>query len=322
MTGTPTRRADSSLDPTARSCKPELRLPQHELEREGTQDEDDERDRHRADLGRDRVRDRRRDVAVRGRTQGERQPSEAYVRHECRGDWSELRESDQRSVQEADAHRREEHEDESERPDPGRLSVEHEEGPKDNEESRERADGKIDATDQQGERLPKGDEAERCAGELDRRDVEVGYVAAVALQNVGPEREHDDAEHDHRRVVALDEAQDPRPAPDPVGHSLRGVGRRADLGLDDVLFSDLLALERRDRMAARHHDHPVAETLELLRVARADDDGNVPGGDLAEDAVDLGAGADVHALRGLVGDEERGFGEHRPCHDDLLLVTA
>ena len=45
-------------------------------------------------------------------------------------------------------------------------------------------------------------------------------------------------------------------------------------------------------------------------------------GDLAENAVDLGASADVDALRGLVGNEERRLGEHRPRHDDLLLVAA
>ena len=45
-------------------------------------------------------------------------------------------------------------------------------------------------------------------------------------------------------------------------------------------------------------------------------------GDLAQDAVDLGAGADVDALRRLVRDEDRRLGEHRARHHDLLLVAA
>ena len=112
-----------------------------------------------------------------------------------------------------------------------------------------------------------------------------------------------------------------RPRGDPR-RLLGGVRRCADRGVDDLLLGHLVALERRDRLAARHHDHAVAEPFELLRVAGGDDDGDAAGGDLSQDAVDLGAGADVDALRRLVGDEDRRLGEHRPRHHDLLLVAA
>ena len=83
-----------------------------------------------------------------------------------------------------------------------------------------------------------------------------------------------------------------------------------------------VALERGDGLAARHHDHAVAEALELKGVARGDHDRHAARGDLAEDAVDLGPRADVDALRRLVGDEDGRLGQHRARHHDLLLVAA
>ena len=75
-------------------------------------------------------------------------------------------------------------------------------------------------------------------------------------------------------------------------------------------------------MAPRHHDHAVAQSLELLGVARADHHGHSTAGHFAQDAVDLSARADVDALRRLVRDENRRLGEHRARHHDLLLVPA
>ena len=103
---------------------------------------------------------------------------------------------------------------------------------------------------------------------------------------------------------------------------LGGVRGRADRGVDDPLLGHGVALERRDRLAAGHHDHAVAQPLELDRVAGGDDDRHSAGGDFAQDAVDLGARADVDALRRLVRDENRRLGEHRARHHDLLLVSA
>ena len=104
--------------------------------------------------------------------------------------------------------------------------------------------------------------------------------------------------------------------------SLGGVRRGADRGLDDLLLRHLVTLERRDGVAAGHHDHAVAQSLELLRVTRTDDYRHATTGDLPQDAVDLGAGADVDALCRLVRNEERRLGEHRARHHDLLLVSA
>ena len=98
--------------------------------------------------------------------------------------------------------------------------------------------------------------------------------------------------------------------------------RRADRGVHDPLLAHGVALECRDRVAAGHHDHAVAQSLELLGVARRDDHGHAAGGHLAQDAVDLRARADVDSLRRLVRDEDRRLGEQRARHDDLLLVAA
>ena len=57
-------------------------------------------------------------------------------------------------------------------------------------------------------------------------------------------------------------------------------------------------------MPPGHDEHLVAQALELVGVRRGDDDGDAAVGGLAEDAVDLGAGADVHALRRLVGEQQ------------------
>ena len=215
-----------------------------------------------------------------------------------------------------------EHHDEPEQPESGRATVEDEERPYDDEEPGEWADREIDAAEQQRECLSEGDEAERRARERDGGDVEVRDVPVVLRPDVDSEGDHHDREDDDRRVVAFDEPRDPRRAARSPPRLLCGVRRRADRSVDDALLGHFVALERRDGVAARHHDHSVAETLELERVARGDDDRHSASGDLAQDAVDLRTRADVDALCRLVRDENRRIGEHRAGHHDLLLVPA
>ena len=103
-----------------------------------------------------------------------------------------------------------------------RAAVEDEERPDDDEEAGERTDGEIDAAEQQRERLPERDEAERRAREHHRGDVEVREVAVVLRQDVGAEGDHHGREDDDRGVVALDEAREPRRA----ARSPRRLARR------------------------------------------------------------------------------------------------
>ncbi len=100
------------------------------------------------------------------------------------------------------------------------------------------------------------------------------------------------------------------------------MGRGGDRRMNDLLLRHVVFLEGCDGMPARHHDHSVAETLQLDCVARRNDDGHAAPGDLAQDAIDLGASTDVHALRRLVGDEDCGVREHCAGHHDLLLIAA
>ena len=142
---------------------------------------------------------------------------------------------------------------------------------------------------------------------MHRGDVERREVAGVLAQDVGAERQHDQREDDDRRVVALEEAARARPAPDDAtcaAGRLPRVSGGAHGGVDQPLLGDLVAAEGLDDLPARHDDDAVAEPLELLGVRGRDDDRHAAVGDLAQDAVDLRAGADVDALRRLVGEQD------------------
>ena len=137
-----------------------------------------------------------------------------------------------------------------------------------------------------------------------------------------------------RGVVALDEAPQARldgrrGLAARLRPSRRGsVERTAAATIRSSVTS--VAGEGLDDVAARHHDHPVAETLELLGVGGGDDDRDAGADDLAQDAVDLGAGPDVDALGRLVRDEDApapraGPGPSRPsagCRPDSEDTSA
>ena len=213
-------------------------------------DEHDERDRHRPDLRGDGVGHRSGDVAVRRGAQRERQAAEADVGDERRCDRRELRVADERAVQQPDSDGAQEHHDEPEHPHRGGAAVEDEERSEDDEEAGERADRQIDAAEKQRECLTQRDEAERRAREHHGVDVVVRDVQVVVVPDVDPEREHHDRERDDRGVVALDETRDPRRAARAPCGLLGGVQGRADRSVHHPLLGHVVALERRDRLAA------------------------------------------------------------------------
>jgi hypothetical protein len=92
--------------------------------------------------------------------------------------------------------------------------------------------------------------------------------------------------------------------------------------MDDPLLRHVLALQRGDGLAARHHDHPVAQPLQLEGVTRRDHDRYPGGRHFPKDAVDLCPRTDVDPLRRLVGDEDCGLRKHRTRHHDLLLIAT
>ena len=84
----------------------------------------------------------------------------------------------------------------------------------------------------------------------------------------------------------------------------------------------LVAGDLLDDLPAGHHQHPVAETGELERVARLDQQRGSGVGPRAQRRVDVEAGADVDALGRLVREDHRRLPEERSRDGDLLLVAT
>ena len=76
-----------------------------------------------------------------------------------------------------------------------------------------------------------------------------------------------------------------------------------------------------DRPAVHYRD-PVAHAEDFRQLRRDHQDRQAPLGQLAPSAVDLGLGADVHALRRLVEDEHGRLGRQPARQRDFLLVAA
>ena len=90
---------------------------------------------------------------------------------------------------------------------------------------------------------------------------------------------------------------------------------------DDGLFAQL----SRSRLAGdpplAHHQHAVGEPQDLGQLGGDHDDGAALGGQLLDQGVDLGLGADVDAARRLVEQQDlRTRGD--PAADDRLLLVA
>ena len=91
----------------------------------------------------------------------------------------------------------------------------------------------------------------------------------------------------------------------------------------DGVLADLLAAEFGHHLTGGEDGDPVTEPVKLPQVGGHDDDAGARIGDLAEDAVDLGPGAHVDALRRLLGEHQRGLlVQQRPGQQYLLLVAA
>ena len=69
-------------------------------------------------------------------------------------------------------------------------------------------------------------------------------------------------------------------------------------------------------------DDPVRDGQQLGQLARGHDDRPALGGQLADQFVDLGLGADVDAAGGLVEQEDLGLDQEPAGEDALLLVAA
>ena len=172
--------------------------------------------------------------------------------------------------------------------------------------------------------LPERDEAQRRRQHQDVVDVERRKEVGVLREDIEAEQAGDERQRNGGRIVRLQKmppsARSARLAR-ALG-ALARVGFGGDGGGDDLGFDDVLAGQGRRDAAARHHHHLIAQALQLRSVGGIDDDRRAGARDLAQDAVDLEARADVDALRRFVRHDEAGLAQQRPRHHHLLLVAA
>ena len=208
----------------------------------------------------------------------------------------------------------------------GRPVVVDEERCNHDQQTRERADRQIDAGQQQWNGLSKRDKAERRRQHQDVGNVERGKKIRIVIEGEEREKNGRDRQWNDRRVVGLQEVV-------PVGSSRAGLrSRSASFGVRGVLgahrrrhdtgFHHVIAGQRLDDPPARQNNDLVAQPFELRRIGGIDHDGRAGNRDLAQEAVDFGAGADIDSLGRLVGHDQPGFSEQRARHDDLLLIAA
>ena len=100
------------------------------------------------------------------------------------------------------------------------------------------------------------------------------------------------------------------------------MGGRADRCRHDSLLGDLVTRTLFNDMAPRHDDHPVAQALELHGIRRQHDDRDARGGEIAQERVDVHAGAGVDALGRVLDEEHLRVAEAPAGQQDLLLVAA
>ena len=74
--------------------------------------------------------------------------------------------------------------------------------------------------------------------------------------------------------------------------------------LEDVVDRDVVVRPLVDLAAVAQHDDPVAEAQHLLEFGGDEHDRHAVGGEVGDELLDLGLGADVDAAGGLVEDEQ------------------
>ena len=115
----------------------------------------------------------------------------------------------------------------------------------------------------------------------------------------------------------------------PLGRRRRGLQAAvADVGVgfdgsgDDPGFDDVFAVQLRDDTPPRHDDHLIAQPFKFRRVRGIHDDRRARTRYLAQNAIDFGAGANIHALRRFVGDDQARLRQQGARHHDFLLIAA
>ena len=143
----------------------------------------------------------------------------------------------------------------------------------------------------------------------------------------------DGEQHGEDRDLAGAEepADDAAAGGDGAGLDQEGVGAHADApaefaafggGVHDVLRGGLGARDVGGDAALTDDEHAVGHAEDLGELGADHQDGEALTGEVGEQAVHLGLGADVDAARGLVDDQQLGLGGQPLGDDHLLLVAA
>ena len=103
---------------------------------------------------------------------------------------------------------------------------------------------------------------------------------------------------------------------------LRDKGGLAGGGGHDAFFGGVGAGDVGGEAALAHDEDAVAHAEDLGELGGDHDDGDPLLGELGDQGVDLGLGADVDAAGGFVEDENLRLGGEPAGDDDLLLVAA
>ena len=207
-----------------------------------------------------------------------------------------------------------------------------------------RADGEVDVAREHDERL--ADRHQRVQRRVAEDEADVGPAEEVRLDERRDERRTAPGSRRSRRCGRAGRSRRgsagwpafPRGRPRRVGggvaraavlmrvRPLRPAGVRtvalARAGRDDRLLGGLLARERGHEAALAHDEHAVGEGEDLGQLGGDDQDGHAVAGQLGEQAVDLGLGADVDPAGRLVDDEQRRLAGQPLGQHDLLLVAA
>ena len=102
---------------------------------------------------------------------------------------------------------------------------------------------------------------------------------------------------------------------------VRLPGRSRDQAMTPVL-TDLRAGQGPDHRAIAEDDDGIGTLHDLFQLGRDEHDGQARLGQLADQCLDLGLGADIDPPGRIVEDQDPRFQAQHACEQDLLLVAA
>ena len=182
-------------------------------------------------------------------------------------------------------------------------------------DAEDRADRDVDLAAEDDERHPHGRDQHRRAADNERAKL-------VASEEARCRDRHDEQNNcisgGDRELAAVSRDHDRRCSPSRLRATVAPSARASRIDF----LGGCGAVELADDRSAVHHGDPVAHAEDLGQLGRDHHDRESAGGEVAHEPVDLGLGADVHALGRLVEDQDRGRAGQPAGERDFLLVAA